>query len=933
MNVLNKVAWKAMWENKTRTIVTIIGIILSAAMFTAVTTLGYSVWSYLVDIRIGETGDYFLRYDYATDADRDRIAQRDGIRNLGDLRILGYTTFELEDDGHVDRDVAAIAAGDEAFFDMVTVNLEEGRLPQNSSEIVITRKIYDYLCESGISAEVGDSLTLQASAKCPEEVEIKIPEDGTDFEKTYTIVGISERYTKLDDFTVNVSHLFTYADENTESAVWHRIFIKTYLPHTAEKMVKNTPEGVLSALNYELVALYGGTMFNNIAFMLLILCILLIAIIMVGSVSLIYNAFSISVSERSKQFGLLSSIGATKKQIRALVRFEAFALSAIAIPIGILCGYFGIYVTMTLLQSVLSSLFSGYGVVLHATASVFAFACAGIICLVTVLISAGKPAKRATKVSPLTAIRQTQDIQMPKKLKKTAIGSRKISYWMAKKYYTVSKKKYRATVVSLVISVTLFLTAFTFGQTLSAAADSSINTQNFDIVIHNYSENDIFEQIRQQGFVTDSAIWNPGISYYVSIPRSDQNPEYWEICEKMMDPQEGMMMPSFSMRNKTLRIVYLEDAVLRDYLQAQGIDPTPYFDEQCPTALILQSKFAYYGVTEEEEYIRKSVVVDALADGVTELALYPIGLPSEVQVYMKEYFGGGSLSIDQTTEDIVGFDVRLIDYGISSDLIVGTTEDMRTIECVRQVDAQGNVSFAYYFYDTETKTRAEEPIFVEEATQDLLNFKVGATVSEMPYGIQTSYFSDYSRVTAILPLSATTGGNSDKLSVSVSDHNAFLIYASENKLSCSDYLSQEQDYRDLKTLVDVFSYGFIVLITLICVANVFNTISTNIALRRRDFGMLRSIGMTAEDIRGMMVHECLIYGLRALMWGLPIGIALSFGIQKVFYGTLGGKFTFPYGAVLVAAICVFVVVFASMFYAVTKLRKDNPIDAIRAENT
>lgn len=89
MNILNKVTWKAMWKNRTRTLVTIVGIILSAAMFTAVTTLGYSLWSYLVDISIAESGDYFLRYDYATDENKDEILARSGIRNAGALSAGG----------------------------------------------------------------------------------------------------------------------------------------------------------------------------------------------------------------------------------------------------------------------------------------------------------------------------------------------------------------------------------------------------------------------------------------------------------------------------------------------------------------------------------------------------------------------------------------------------------------------------------------------------------------------------------------------------------------------------------------------------------------------------------------------------------------------------------------------------------------------------
>lgn len=937
MNILNKVTWKAMWKNRTRTLVTIVGIILSAAMFTAVTTLGYSLWSYLVDIRLAESGDYFLRYDYTTDADRDEILAQKHIRHASDLRILGYSTiaFQIGDD-HGGSEVCAIAAGDDDFFQMVTVKLEEGRLPQNSSEIVITRNVYNFLKQSGVSAELGDSLTLQVTAKCPIELEIHIPSQGSDFERAYTIVGISEKYTRLEDRTLDCSHLFTYADENTEPAIWHRVFIRTLLPVTAEKMLNNAPSGTIASLNYDLTALYGSTQYGNINVLLWSFCLILIAIIMVGSVSLIYNAFAISVSERTKQFGLLSSIGATKKQIRSSVRFEALALAAIGIPVGMVCGYLGIAVTVSLLQALINSIFSAYGLSITVVPSALAFVGAGLICLITVLLSARKPAKWATKASPLSAIRQTQDYQVPAKRKRSgdfANKKRSLPVLMAKKYYIVSKRKYRATVLSLVISIALFISAVTFGQALSAAADNAVNTQNFDILLY-YSPDSVYEEIRQLDTVTDSALWNNGSSYTIHIPQLSQNASYWQGCQQMQNPSIGVMAPVFSMEQKTLRVIYLEDSVLRSYLEEQNIDPEPYFNKDCPTTLITQSKFSHYTMDEKTgEYTKQVMISDVLSSGLTDLEIYPTDVPKEVMQYMADYFGQGDMECRKSEEDIVGFDFYKIDY---DHVMNGTFGERCTVQCIRQVDTDGTVRFAYYLYDAENKTHGEEPILVQEEPQAMPTFQIGASVAELPYGISTDYYSDYSRVVVILPLSAASSASlaldKNKLSVSVSDHEAFLSYIAEKDIPISDHLAEERTYRNGKIIVDVFSYGFILLITLICIANVFNTISTNIALRRRDFGMLRSIGMTAGDIHRMMIQECLIYGFKALLWGLPIGIVLSLGIQKLFGSTLGGAFTLPWAAVLIAAVCVFAVVFTSMSYAVAKLRKDNPIEAIRTEN-
>lgn len=133
-------------------------------------------------------------------------------------------------------------------------------------------------------------------------------------------------------------------------------------------------------------------------------------------------------------------------------------------------------------------------------------------------------------------------------------------------------------------------------------------------------------------------------------------------------------------------------------------------------------------------------------------------------------------------------------------------------------------------------------------------------------------------------------------------------------------------------IVDVLSYVFLILVVLICVCNIFNTISTNIVLRRRDFGMLRSIGMKRSQLRNMLMIECLVYGLHALLMGLPLGCAVSLLVHAIAQKVVVSAYALPVTAMLIAVGCVFAVVFASMVYAAAKLRNDSPTEAIRMEN-
>lgn len=147
-----------------------------------------------------------------------------------------------------------------------------------------------------------------------------------------------------------------------------------------------------------------------------------------------------------------------------------------------------------------------------------------------------------------------------------------------------------------------------------------------------------------------------------------------------------------------------------------------------------------------------------------------------------------------------------------------------------------------------------------------------------------------------------------------------------------DQVADVEAMRSTVTVVRVFCYGFIVLISLIAVANVFNTISTGISLRRRELAMLRSVGMTSRGLQRMLNYECCIYGTRALAIGLPFSFLMTVCIWWVVGQAVEQPFRIPWTAVLIASASVFAVVFATMLYAMSKVRRENPIDALKNEN-
>ena len=931
MNILSKVTWKGMWKNRTRTIVTIIGIILSAAMFMAVTTLGYSLWDYLIRTEVHNSGDYFLQFDYTSSEHLDSLSADDRVSDIGSLGILGYTTVELQvREDYTSKETCAVAAGDQAFFNMVSIRMEEGRLPQNSNEIVITENIYHYLKDAGLPCEIGETIELDVVPEYEEyEGEFQIPADGDAFTKAYTIVGISETFVRLGDLDLYLSHLFTFAD-SADAPLWYRIYLKTHNPRDAYPVMHEMPKGIAGSTNDSLLEFYGATQYGNYNTVITLICGVLAAIIMVGSVSLIYNAFSISVSERTKQFGLLSSIGATRKQIRGAVFTEAVLLSSIGIPLGILSGYVGIAITLKILSGRINTLLatSGGTIFLEPKLSWLAVVIAAAIALFTVLISATIPAGRATKISPIDAIRQKNDYSVPKK----SIRVSKVAYKLfglpgalSRKYYKVSKKKYRATVISLVISIILFICASSVSMMITETVDRTIDAENFDMLC--MGDKATLEEVRNQDFVDKSAYYADGY-YQVNVPDTQLSDSYLDCWEAIHD--------AYDMLDKNMhdiRLIYLEDSVFKQYLREHNLPEAPYFDEDIPTALIIAKEVAVYNfnaaVGEADRYTYSYVPYDA--EGTT-LQMLEGTVPPGINPFESEGPGtsGYEYYSTESGEPILAI-VPYIDLG---DGRIGEDRDNRVEYLVRlETDQEGKTVASYFMRDITTGAVAETPTTTEEVTAPCV--RIGATIRDLPFGVSCAAIEAYYYNYLVLPLSAAPSDTSVDLCITVSNYTAAKTYldATLGEYDYRDYKENEENNRTLILLINVFSYGFIILISLISVANVFNTISTNVGLRRRDFGMLRSAGFREKDLLRMMNYECLTYGCMALVWGVPISLVLSYLIQAIDRGITNTEFVPPWNSLLIAALCVFIVVFTTMFYAVSRLRKDNPIDAIRMENT
>lgn len=907
MNVFSKVTLESLKKNRTRTIVTIIGIMLSAAMICASTTFVSSMQNFVLRCEIYSSGDWHGAVYDAAYKDYEDIRDSGKVSSAAYAQVLGYAKIGSANEY---KPYLYVLGGDAAsgYFETMPVHLLLGTLPKDSTEIILP----EHLTSNGkVNYTLGDTVTLEVGdrtldgKRLGQDTPVYTYDSETHTEvmsgerlentepRTYTVVGIYER-PAFEDYSAPGYTALTAADPKSADQSPIHCYFKLHKPAGVYDFMKAM--GYTQEYRYAYntkVLLYSGTApFDSFLTAFYSLAAIIIALIVFGSVSLIYNAFSISVSERTKQFGLLSSVGATKKQLRRMVLFEALTVSAVGIPLGILVGIGGIGITLLLIGDKFSSIVRA-DIPMRLCVSWQAVVIAAVIALVTVLISAWIPSKRATGVSAVEAIRQSMDIKVsgrPVRTSKLAYKLFGLPSVLAGKHYKRNRKKYRTTVVSLFMSIVLFVSAAAFTDYMMESAEGGLASDQFDLIYAAESDasaamtpDALLELLFSEQNVTG------GTYTKKQFLQGDISREY--VTAMFADRFADFGMEREDATPKELSIsgylYFVADAEFNRLLEKYNLKEADYYDREKPLGLALDRNI------ELDRRLEKYVTLDTLkGDGCVIEGLYYV----EIDGYYRK-----DSRIDENGNKVVLYQNR----DNENDIIELPYEE----------------SFAKYTLRSE-KTIEEAPFFVSRST---------------PVAINMIY--PYSMIESVVPEAALNQFRNTEYFLTSSDHAAsfenLATVLTENGLSSRqlfDYAANAETNRNVVTIIRVFAYGFIVLISLIAAANVFNTISTNISLRRREFAMLKSVGMTQKGFRRMMNYECLLYGSKALLLGLPVSCGITYLIYRAVTTAYETSFHLPWAAIGIAVLSVFLVVFATMMYAMRKVKKDNPIDALKNEN-
>ena len=849
MSILNRLTIKNLRLNKKRTIVTIIGIILSTALMVGIGLLFSSFQDLMIRDTIGYSGKYETKYN-----DVDLIKLND-IKNKNFTyfyeKPIGFSKIESSNEY---KPYMYITSVNREYFN--ELKLIEGYFPKNENEIVISNHV---ITNGGLNYKVGDIVTFTyGSRNIDGDITLANSElvDGefltNEGTHTYKIVGIVDR-SNFESYSASGYTAFTL-DVNSDKGN-----ANLYVMFNKNKKIIKQSEELAKELNYDgdinynstLLALYGESTYGNVMSSMGGMMIIMLSLVSIGCIIVIYNSFAISVMERKKEFGLLSSIGATKRQLSHTVFFEAVVVGVIGIILGILGAYIGIGCVILIINNLISDMLEYK---LHLVTNPLFIIIPVIFMIIVIGVSAFIPSRRASKVSPIEAIRQNDDIKINKKKIRTSKLVLKlfgIEGEIALKNIKRNKKKYKVTIVSLFISIVLFIS-------FSSYMNYTLNTASS---------------------VMGEVPYDYQISYFGDDPNNDK--EALDKINEIVKSSDVKEYVSYSVSNLSIIGNYTySDEYLDFYKSAYGDD-----------GIKALTNLKY-------QYISIYILDDISYNKYKEL----IGLDKDSVILLNKFKG-----VSYGNNKRVNYDIPVINNGDINIKICNfddNDEDVDTTKyCNKKID---NIFITNKSFDL-----IEEFSYMSDFKL-IVNKKLYDNISD-----SGTHYTQYNII-------SDNTDNIDKLTKELDK------YDNVNYTNVKESMKQANN---MILVVKILMYGFIGLITLIGVTSVFNTISTSMALRKREFAVLRSIGLTRKGFNKILFFESLFFGLKSLIYAIPVSLGVTIIIHYALADMMSiNSIVIPWKAIIISIVSVFVIVLLTMMYSTSKIKKHNIIEQIREEN-
>ena len=849
MSILNRLTIKNLRLNKKRTIVTIIGIILSTALMVGIGLLFSSFQDLMIRDTIGYNGKYEANY---SDVDLDKLNNiKDKDFTYFYEKPIGFSKIESSNEY---KPYMYITSVNKEYFD--ELKLVDGSFPKNENEVVISNHV---ITNGGLNYKVGDIVTFTyGSRNIDGDITLANSElvDGefltNEGTYTYKIVGIVER-SNFESYSASGYTAFT-VDVNSDKGN-----VNLYVMFNKNKKIIKQSEELAKELNYNgdinynstLLALYGESTYGNVMSSMGGMMIIMLSLVSIGCIIVIYNSFAISVMERKKEFGLLSSIGATKKQLAHTVFFEAVVVGVIGIIFGILGAYIGIGCVVLVINNLISDMLDYK---LYLVTNPLFIIIPVIFMIVVIGVSAFIPSRKASKVSPIEAIRQNDDIKINKKKIKTSKFVNKlfgIEGEIALKNIKRNKKKYRVTIVSLFISIVLFIS-------FSSYMNYTLNTASS---------------------VMGEVPYDYQISYFGDDPNNDK--EALDKINEVVKSSDVKEYVSYSVSNLSIIGNYTySDEYLDFYKSAYG-------DNGIKALNNLKYQSIYILVLDDNSYNKYKKL---------------IGLDKDNVILLNRFKG-----VSYGNNKRVNYDIPVINNGNINIKICNFDDNDEDVDTTKYC----NKNIDNIFVTNKSFDLIEEFSYMDDFKL-IVNKKLYDSISD-----SSTHYTQFNII-------SDNTNNIDKLTKDLDK------YSNVNYTNIKEAMKQANN---LILVVKILMYGFISLVTLIGVTSVFNTISTSMALRKREFAVLRSIGLTNRGFNKILFFESLFFGMKSLIFAIPVSIGITVLIHYALADMVSiSTIIIPWKYIIISIVSVFVIVLLTMMYSTSKIKKHNIIEQIREEN-
>ena len=864
MKILNRITVQNLKMNKKRTIVTIIGIALSVALICAVTSFAVSFQKAMVDREIKTSGNWHISINDISQENLKYIENNVKVKQIAYNQEIGYV--QLENSENENKPYGYIEALDETSLNNMGLMLTAGRLPENENEILIPEHLktnghVDYNIGDKITFDVGnrmiegEKLNQNNPYYTDEDIQFQLEnnmmteenlltqkETFTPIEtKEYTVVGIIER-PNFEPYSAPGYTMITKLDKLEEGkSIGMTILLKNpsdaydFVQYLEDDLQISNVDTNSSLLEY--LGVFGSN--GTITFVIGIITVVIV-IILLTSAFVISNSFNISLTEKTRELGMIASVGATSKQIRKSIFFEGAILGLISIPLGIIIGVGAIGIVLFIVNNIINSgvepLIDNFNLTL--VISWPAILIAILISIIMIAISLIRPSIRAGRISPIDAIREKSDIKITnRQLKKQKKNGNKIKEYkitkklfgiegvIARKNFNRSKKKYRTTIFSIFLSIVLFISMTSVMDSLFSVSSLRVQETGYNLRVYSGTDNN-----------------NEAEEYFSKIEKLDGIKEYAIISTAQIGINQDIINPDSSFYSDIMYLYALNDECYNNYIKELGLQ----YDDIKDKAILYDTRVMR---VQEDNKIRR-------------------------------------------------FDCNLLNVNEGDYIDYGTLDENHDLH----VDGKIQIG-------VRTTKLPMDSIFADNTAPVLI--------------VSNEFMKKFDYTVDIMYIDAEDPYELQNEIANIDYDNNGNIYNFEEQARADNNMS---------LIISIFLYGFIAVISVIGITNIFNTVTTNMALRNREFAILKSIGMTNKEFKRMINYESFIYGIKALIFGLPVGVLLSYVIYNITGTVYETEYHLPISAIIISIIFVFVIIFITMQYSARKTKNQNIIETIRKEN-